>query len=280
MKSSFVKSFFCAVLTFCFLALCMIPINAMPGKDDLGKIPLYKGKITVDGKVDEAYTLGLKLDIDKVYTDATKSASTATLKLLHDGAHIYAVVELKSGYPLTDINPTYDNNTAWNTTSCQLAIDWANKGENAYDMMALYNNHVFGARAAAEKETEYLVAYASSVDYAAKTAVFEYELNFMEGAKTGSAVGLCGMVNSDSDMGPSKTAKRTIISTQPGVAVSKYNLYGNVTLSADEVKLPTAEAKQSQTAVSAAAKTADMTGLLLAAALSMTAAAFTAKKRG
>ena len=269
------KKFTAIALTTAALAgMLTMPAAALTKNGSWGEVPLYKGNITIDGKADAIYAQGLTLDCSEDYKASFATDTTAKITLLHDGAHLYVLVDVKSGNPLTDYNPKYASaKQAWNTTGAEVMIDWSNDAagqDQIHKYMGWFNSNIYGDFLAAGKESAVIADYKATVNKDAKTWTAEFKLNFMEGAKTGSEIGFNTMIDSDANMGAANDAKRQICCMTPGVS-NHGDKYKNVTLSAKEIKAPAAPAK--------APATADPIGTALAALMLSGAAAAVLKKK-
>ena len=221
------------VMIVCALAL---PVSAVTANGTLGEVPLYKGAITLDGKKDEAYSLGLKLTT-KVQ-DTNKGESTADVTLLHDGKNVYVLVEGKSAYPLGEYNPKYDGTKSWNTTCIELFFDWSDRAAAAADAYKYYgrlDGAIDGVYKAAGVAAEH-IQMKVTVNKDAKTFVMEFVAPMRDGAATGSNVGFHVIYDSDKTMAKDKNATRTTSAITPnaGNAAEKFP---SLILSNKEVKL-------------------------------------------
>ncbi len=270
-------------------AMTVLPVSALTANGSFGSVPLYKGGITIDGKKDAAYDLGLKVDASKDYSDKFKTDTEGQIWLLHDGTYLYMFLDVKSGNALSDYNQKYAGENMWNTTCLELMIDWSNDAKTQSDihkLMMWYTGEITGTFLGLKKEKDLVADSKTTVDKAAKKFTIELKLKMMEGAKTGSEIGFNAMINSDASMGPDKDATRQICATTPGVS-NDGSKYLNVTLSSKEVALATTAAATTKaaatTAVKAAAttaaKTADASVVIAAAAVLALSAAVVLKKR-
>ncbi len=245
-----------------------VAVSARTANGSWGNVPLYTGGITIDGKADEAYAYGLQIDCKEDYTSAFATDTTAKFSLLHDGKYLYVYAVINSANPLTDYNQKYASaGQAWNTTGCELMIDWSNDAASSadiYKLMGWFNGNIYGDFLASGKESSVVGEYKATVDKTAKTWTAEFKLPFQEGAKTGSEIGLNAMIDSDANMGASNDAKRQICSMIPSVS-NHGDKYKNVTLSATEAAVPKKEAPKTAETTTAA-KTPDLFAVVLASA--------------
>jgi len=229
-------------------AMAVLPVSAAAGKGSYGEVPMYKGGITVDGKIDEAYTkLGLKLDASADYGDNYKTDTAATLYLLHDGQYLYIAYDVKSANPLGKYDETKAN--AANSYACtgtELYLDWGNKADNTSfaKFVGWFDGRYWAAGSIAGKDLEYVAEYKATADAEAKTYVLEWKLPFKGESKVGDEVGFYVMITSNSDMNAPKQDQ--ICTLTPGLA-NKSAEFLNITLGLKEVKLPTAETTAQET---------------------------------
>ncbi|MBE6559913.1 MAG: hypothetical protein E7662_02205 [Ruminococcaceae bacterium] len=225
------------VMIVCALAL---PASAVTANGLYGNVPLYKGTINVDGKMDEIYKQGLKIEaVD--YSEKYASDSRADVYLLHDGKNLYVLIDAKSGYPISDYNPKYDGAASWNTTCIEFFLDWSDaaaKAADGYKYYARLDGGLFGGYKAADKP-ESQTTYKVTVDKATGKFVMEFQFPMRDGAATGKNIGINMMFDSDKTMGKDKNATRSIRGILPGVG-NDAQKFKSVTLSNTEVKLAAA----------------------------------------
>ena len=231
-----------AVLAMAVLMIvCAIaPVSAATANGLFGDVPLYKGTITVDGKLDEIYKQGLVIPT-QVYNEQYKSEATGTVYALHDGKNLYVAVAVHNVYPITEYNAKYDGTKSWNTTCVELYLDWSDKATDnklGHKYYGRLDGKVVGASAVEGKEKEMGVTYGVVVDNAKNTYVAEFCVP-MQNITTGANMGFNVCVNADANMGPDKNAKRTIAGITPGIGAAIAS-WKSVTLSNKEVKLAAA----------------------------------------
>ncbi len=258
-----------------------VSVSAKTANGSFGNVPLYTGGITIDGKADEAYAYGLKIDCSVDFKESFATDTTAEYQLLHDGKNLYALLTVKSANPLTEYNPKYVNvDQCWNTTCCELMIDWSNDAagqDDTYKYMSLFTGEIFGTFLANGKESS-TVTYKSTVDKNAKIWVAEFKLPFQETAKTGAEIGINSIIDTDANMGKSNDAKRQICCMIAGVS-NPGDKFKNVTLSATEAAVPKKEEPKAAAATTTtAAKTPDLFAVVLASAALSGAALVVCKK--
>jgi len=238
------------------LACAMVaPVSALTANGSYGEVPLYKGGITVDGQLDEAYTkLGLLLPVTEDFNADLKTDTTADLYMLHDGAYLYLALFVKSANPLGDY-PVVEgtkNSNAFKSTGAELMIDWSNdsketNGADTHKVVAWFNGQYWGQKLAAPDDTgkvsDYVAEYKASADKEAKTFILEYKLKMQENAAAGNEIGFNIMITSNANMAvPEQTQ---VVCLNPGVS-NDSTKFKNVTLSLKEVKLPAAEETTAQ----------------------------------
>ena len=189
------------VLCLCALAA---PVAALSKNGSYGKVPMYDGKITVDGKMDEIYKKGLKIEVAGDY-QGIPSDATAVAYLLHDGKYVYMLMEVDNKYPLGEYLETTTN---WKETGFELYFDWKDTGVKAdmYKYIIWGNGKNWEDAAIPEKGG---IAEIKAVqDAAKKTYAIEVKVAIAGGAKTGSSVGWNVAVASNTD--PKKPAQQHI----------------------------------------------------------------------
>ena len=220
------------------LSSLAITAYAAPDKGSYGEVPMVKGDIVIDGKMDEIYNLGLKIDASEAYADSYASDTTAELYLLHDGAYLYVFYNVNSAFDIDPAKYNPDNANAadsWKSSGTELFIDWANDGTNA-KMHGWIDGRMWGAGGTACEGNEdlYVADYKTTYDIAAKTYTMEWKLPMLEGAGVGSEVGFYVMITSNEDM--TDGVQQTICTTTPGLANMPAEFL-NITLSDTVVEL-------------------------------------------
>ena len=277
------------LLAVLMLALC-IPTYALTANGSLGNVPLYKGGITIDGKLDEAYNKGLKLDINADYPNyATKCNGTAYL--VHDGTYLYIFCDVNNVNKLTEYNPKYATEL-YKTTDVQLSFDFSNDAKTSADMYKVniaYNCKYYYGEFLAKPEADLKSLIAdlkSTYNLTTNNYKLETKIKLQEGAKTGSEIGLYIMYISDPVMNP--TGDSAMKEAKVPYAISgsnNANLYKNVTLSSTEITVATTAAATTKAAATAAAakttaaKTADSSVVIASVIVAAAAAAVVLKKK-
>ena len=223
-----------------------VPASAASGKGSFGEVPLYKGGITVDGVIDEAYTeLGLKIDATQSFDSGRyKSDAKAWLYMLHDGENLYLVYDVSDPYDL-DVSKypkANEDGGAWKNAGTELYVDWGCTGavSTMAKVCAWIDGRHWGAGGtltAGENVKNYVAEYKTVVDKANKKYVLEFKLPFNDGAKIGSEVGFNAMITSNDDIATGN--QDHITCTLPGVSNAAAE-FKNETLSSTEVKMPEA----------------------------------------
>ena len=122
-----------AILMLALVLALAVPASAATANGSYGDVPFYKGGITIDGKIDEAYTkLGLKIDCTLDFDDAGyKSDAEAWIYVLHDGEFLYVVADVYDPYDI-DVNNYLESEAnsglSWRASGLELYIDWTNGG--------------------------------------------------------------------------------------------------------------------------------------------------------
>ena len=271
------------------LALVMIaavlPVSAITAKGSLGKVPTYKGTITIDGKKDAIYDKGLIVKAQPWNDTYKDEKSTATCYFLHDGKYLYLLVDVQSAYKLGEYNAKYKDANAWNTTGVELIIDFANKATNqndCYKIKSWFTSEIwFSLKSLKDK-----VEFKATSDTTKNTFTMEYKIELQDGATTGKEIGFNAMIDLDANMGPNNDSARKIIGIQPGQDNNGAN-FKNITLSGEEVTATTTAAATTKAAATtaakaaatASAKTADASVVTAAVIVTAAAAAVVLKKR-
>jgi len=256
------------------------PVMAAPGKGSYGEVPMFKGGIEMDGKIDEAYTeFGLKLATQD-YGANYKSDTKCDLYLLHDGEYLYIIYDVKEAY---DFDPkkypeaNANASGAWKGAGTELHVDWAGTGVDCAKIMIWADGRYWGSRLAQGKEATYVKEVKTTYDVAAKTYVLEIKMPFVDGAKVGGTIGFFPMITSNNDMAVG--GQNHILCTKTDApAANKAAEFYNVTLSDEEVAFPEAP-KEEAKAPATSAKTFDGLAVLAVVAAISGAGVVVSKKR-
>ena len=268
----------------------VIPVSAVTANGSFGEVPLYKGTITLDGKKDAIFDKGLILDIGPWSDTYKDEKSTAKLYLLHDGTYIYAFVDVKSAYALTDYNTVYaEQPSAWKTTCIEMTIDFTNKAASKNDCfktMLWYTNEMWFSYKSLKDVNG--IETKTTVDKTNKSFTGEYKIKLQEGAKTGNDIGFNVVVDLDANMGPKNEHNRKMLGLHINSSIDNDgSKFKSVTLSSKEVAADTTAAAATKAAVTTAgaaktgtaAKTADISVIFAAVIVSAGAAATLLKKK-
>ncbi|MBE6551445.1 MAG: hypothetical protein E7665_04845 [Ruminococcaceae bacterium] len=228
-------------LAILMIALALaVPASAAKGKGSFGEVPLYKGGITVDGKIDEAYTkLGLKVDCTLDFDDGRyKSDTEAWIYVLHDGEYLYIAFDVNDPYDIDVKNypeAHANSDNSWRQSGVELFIDWTNGGAKFAKYQTWIDGRSWTEGTAKGKETTYYKEVKTTYNVSAKNYVIEMKLPIMEGAKTGSEIGFNAMITSNDSLAAGN--QDHVCCTLAGVS-GDVGAYKNVTLSSTEVKMP------------------------------------------
>lgn len=271
------KKLFTLIMAGLLTAAMIAPVSAAPGNGSYGEVPLYKGGITVDGQMDEAYSLALKIDASHDYNDAYATDTTADLYLLHDGEYLYILYDVKSAFDIdpANYNPANANaNDSYKGSGTELYFDWAND-LTMVKLEGWIDGQYWGSAGtvAADNEKVYIADYKTTYDVAAKTYKMEWKLP-MQGASIGDEVGFYVMVTSNKDMFNGE--QETICTTTPGLA-NNVSGFLNITISGNEVALPEPEPEVVEE-IAAAPQTFDA-GVIAAVVAIVSAAGYAISKK-
>jgi hypothetical protein len=198
---------------------------------------MYKGGVLVDGKIDQAYSLGLEINCSVPYLpDQYLTDATATVYLLHDGEFLYAAIAVQD---VNDIDPSkypekYANaDGAYMGAGTEFYMDWDNKGMNFAKIMGWIDGRYWGANQAKKNEDKYVAAYKTTYDIENKSYVLEFKCPFVDAA-VGDRLGFYVMITTNKDI--SKGGQDGIICIDEFRA-NKPDAFRDIILSATEVTL-------------------------------------------
>ncbi|MBE6560755.1 MAG: hypothetical protein E7662_06490 [Ruminococcaceae bacterium] len=191
-----------AALLAVVMCLCALaaPVAALSSVGDYGKVPMYDGTITVDGKIDAIYKKGLKIEIagdygaESYYTDSTGNAY-----LLHDGKYIYVALEMDNKYPLGEYLEATQS-AAHKETGFELYFDWADKGvKTDSSKFTIWANAWNTIDTKSFGSMSKIVECKSVQDAAKKTYVVEVKVSIPDTVKTGAKIGWAVAVAANDD---------------------------------------------------------------------------------
>lgn len=202
-----------------------------------GEVPLYKGGITVDGKIDEAYTkLGLKIDCSKDFSSSYPSgASKADVYILHDGSYLYFCYDITAKYAIdpANYNETKANTgNAWNATGIEHHLDWSgnSKTTGTWAKPILWlDGRVFC------DDSTFVSECKTTYNTETKSYIIEAKMPFKGDAKAGSQVGFYTMINVAKDWA---TGGQDTVGAPTENLANGFGKLWTITLSGTEVKLP------------------------------------------
>ncbi|MBE6560756.1 MAG: hypothetical protein E7662_06495 [Ruminococcaceae bacterium] len=255
-----------AALLAVVMCLCALaaPVAALTKNGSYGKVPMYKGEIKIDGKVDDIYKKGLVIDIAGDYPNIASDA-TGKAYFLHDGTHVYMALEVNNVYPLGEYasaNASAAN--AWKETGIELYFDWNDDGgTNDFKYMCWADGQYWESDSNAAKNG--LKEYKATQDAAKKTYVMEAKVAMNQDAKTGSNVGWYIMVTSNSDPKAPKQEKIAVPTLLNNIkAANTPSTWFSFTLDSAEVKLDTTAATTKAPATTGSSAATFDAGIVLA----------------
>ena len=175
-KKDMKKLAFVLALVMC-IGLLAAPAAAVSSKGSYGKVPLYKGAITIDGKIDDIYKKGLLIDLAGKFPGNYGGDTTGKAYVLHDGANIYLAIEVDNKYPLGEYTDALANfGTGYKETAAELYFDWKDDGASSMKWIAWADakSQIFEKDDNAEKGL--VKEYKATSDAAKKTYVMEYKI--------------------------------------------------------------------------------------------------------
>ncbi|MBE6561490.1 MAG: hypothetical protein E7662_10240 [Ruminococcaceae bacterium] len=119
------KRFLSLALALLMMATLAVAVSAHTSGNNWGDIPLYKGKITVDGVKDAIYDKGFTVNINN-RTDGKTGGATGKAYMLWDGSKMYIFVEV------TDADIVKFNASAaeHKNEGVEFTLDYSNAGSN------------------------------------------------------------------------------------------------------------------------------------------------------
>ena len=245
------------------LAAGMLATNAAaaPGTQSWGDVPKTSDKLVLDGKLDEVYKQGLKVDLSIVREAGKTAAAGGAGYYIWDGTNIWLCVDVKDTELLKN-DPAKQTGNFWEAEGIECMFDFANDGEVRTKWTVWYDGTF--VKEDSTNVTKADIKTASTSD----SYVVEMKIAVPDGVKAGWLIGVNLLID---DM----TSGGRIIVRAPQSANATENeqaKYDTITLSDKTVT-----AKKATTG--SAAQTADPIALTVAAAAAAAAGIVVSKKR-
>ncbi len=170
-------------------------VSAAPGKGSWGDVPKTSDKLVLDGKLDEVYKQGLKVDISTLRESDKPDTASGTGYYVWDGDYIWAFIEISD----SDLYPTEEKKTAqkyWECDGVEVYYDFDNNGTTYHKWVCLYDDFVnkfTDAENVTESETK---AVKNDTGY-----TIELKTKVPSNIKDGSLVGVNLIINNITTVG-------------------------------------------------------------------------------
>ena len=225
-------------------------VSAAPGTKSWGDVPKTSDKLVLDGKLDEVYKQGLKVDISTIRESGKSDSAKGTAYYLWDGDYIWACIEVTDSELLKNDEKKQTGNY-WECDGIEIMYDFANEGKVYSKWTVWYEGFTRKADSSiTDSETK-----TTSTD---KGYTIEIKTKLPDGVKASSLIGANVLIDNMTSAG------RTIVRAPQSANATENEVakYDTITLSDKTVT--------AKKATTAAAQTADPITL---AALSIAAAA-------
>lgn len=235
-------------------------VSAAPGTKSWGDVPKTSDKIVLDGKLDDVYKQGLKVDVSTIRETGKKDTAKGTGYYLWDGEYIWCCIEVTDTELLKN-DPAKQTGNFWECDGIEIMYDLDNEGK-VYSKWSIWYEGEFVSKAKTSiTDSEVKTTYTD------KSYTVEVKTKLTDGVKAGSLLGVNLLIDN-------MTSDGRVIVRAPQSAGAKENevaKYDTVTLSD---KIVTAKK-----ATASAAQTADPIALTAAAAAAAAAGVVVSKKR-
>ena len=226
-------------------------VSAAPGTKSWGDVPKTSDKLVLDGKLDEVYKQGLKVDVSTIRESGKSDSAKGTGYYLWDGDYIWACIEVTDSELLKNDEKKKTGNY-WECDGIEIMYDFANDGKTLSKWTVWYEGEFTSKSSNAITDSE------TKTTYTDKGYTIEVKTKLPDGVKASSLIGVNLLIDNMTSAG------RTIVRAPQSANATENELakYDTITLSDKTVT--------AKKATTAAAQTADPITL---AALSIAAAA-------
>lgn len=233
------------VLVLLMIASLAVTVFANADGNKWGDIPLYKGEIKLDGKIDEIYLQGLAVKIDK-RTDGTTGGATGTAYLLWGNNKLYLAVDVVD----PKIVPVDASQSVFKNEAIEFIVDFLNNGntKNACKIMVGAQDNRMEIRYGATETYAKSVSVMSDKGYVIEV-VCDLSQQTFTSPKAGENYGINIVIDDVTEPGV-VTAVSPTHKNSP--ATNEAKKYDYATLSDKEVKVEAATTKPAETTKPAA----------------------------
>ena len=157
-------------------------VSAAPGTKSWGDVPKTSDKLVLDGKLDEVYKQGLKVDVSTIRESGMKDTAKGTGYYLWDGEYIWACIEVSDSELIKNDEKKQTGNF-WECDGIEIMYDFANEGKVYSKWTCWYEGFVSKAKTSIT-DSEVKTTYTD------KSYVVEVKTKLPDGVKAGSLIGV------------------------------------------------------------------------------------------
>ncbi len=232
------------VLVLLMIASLAVTVFANADGNKWGDIPLYKGEIKLDGKIDEIYSQGLAVKLNKTTSGTPKASGVAYLLWGNNKLYMAAEVTDPEIVPVDTAKNIYENE------AIEYIVDLLNNGstKNAYKVMVSAQDNRLDFRYAASAKNAQSACTMTKTGYIVEV-VYDLAEAALVAPKAGVNLGI-NIVIDDITGGGTRNSVGPVHKNNPGTNEAKK--YDYATLSDKEVKVEAATTKPAETTKPAA----------------------------
>ena len=211
-------------------------VSAAPGTKSWGDVPKTSDKLVLDGKLDDVYKQGLKVDVSTIRETGKKDTAKGTGYYLWDGDYIWACIEVTDSELLPNDEKKKTGNY-WECDGIEIMYDFANEGKVYSKWTCWYEGFVSKA-ASSITDSEVKTTYTDN------SYVVEIKTKLPDGVKAGSLIGANLLIDNMTSAG------RVIVRAPQSANATENEVakYDTITLSDKTVTAKKATTSAAQTA--------------------------------
>lgn len=238
-------------------------VSAAPGTKSWGDVPKTSDKLVLDGKLDEVYKQGLKVDVSTIRETGKKDTAKGTGYYLWDGEYIWCCIEVTDTELLKNDTAKQTGNY-WECDGIEIMYDFANEGK-VYSKWTVWYEGEFTSKAKTS-----ITDSETKTTYTDKGYTVEIKTKLTDGVKAGSLIGVNLLIDNMTSGG------RVIVRAPQSANATENEVakYDTITLSDKTVT-----AKKATTTPGSAAQTADPITLAAVSIAAAAAGVVASKKR-
>ncbi len=157
--------------------------SAIAGNASWGDVPKTADKIVFDGKMDDVYAQGLKVEVDIIRESGKPESAKGTAYYLYDDNYIYFLIDVTDS-ELMENDKSKQTGSYWDCDGVEICYDFANDGANLSKWTCWYEGEFMNKSAAAVTYAEFKTTITD------KGYIIEHRAELPDDVKAGSDIGV------------------------------------------------------------------------------------------